>query len=143
MILDVWLGIAVRYIPSLQLTFTEELARYLMIWIALLAVSSGISYREHIGVAVLYKRFPERVRRGLAVAFDGLALLFFLVVFFYGLGLVDKGFGRVTMIYGIPKAYPYIGVPLAAALASIQLVLVAIHDAMAGEDITLTEQMEV
>ena len=32
------------------------------------------------------------------------------------------------MIFGVPKGYPYIGVPLAAFLACVQLVLVAIRD---------------
>ncbi len=40
LVLDVWLGIMARYILPWQLTFTEELARYLMIWVALIAVSS-------------------------------------------------------------------------------------------------------
>ena len=43
LVLDVWLGVMVRYVIPLPLTFTEELARYLMIWMALLAISSGIS----------------------------------------------------------------------------------------------------
>ena len=50
LVLDVWLGVLVRRVIPLPLTFTEELARYLMIWMALLAVSSGIAHREHIGV---------------------------------------------------------------------------------------------
>jgi TRAP-type C4-dicarboxylate transport system permease small subunit len=43
LVLDVWLGVLVRYVIPLPLTFTEELARYLMIWMALLAVSSAIA----------------------------------------------------------------------------------------------------
>ena len=59
-------------ITPLPITFTEELARYLMIWMALLAVSSGIAYREHIGVEFVFSRFPAPVRRWLAVAFDAI-----------------------------------------------------------------------
>ena len=45
LVLDVWLGVMARYVLPIRVTFTEELARYLMIWMALLAVSSGISHR--------------------------------------------------------------------------------------------------
>jgi TRAP-type C4-dicarboxylate transport system permease small subunit len=135
LVLDVWLGVLARYVLPFQVTFTEELARYLMIWMALLAVSSGISHREHIGVLVLFERFPPQLRKWLAVMFDLLALIFFGIIFFYGLGMVERGFSRYTMIQAIPKAYPFMGVPLAAALACVQLVLVAIHDFFAvGED---------
>ena len=128
LVIDVWLGVLVRYVIPLPLTFTEELARYLMIWTALLAVSSGIAHREHIGVEFVYSRLPAQVRRWLAVAFDVIALAFFGALFVYGLGFTIRGFSRVTMIYAIPKGYPFAGVPLAAALASIQLILVGLHD---------------
>ena len=39
LVLDVWLGVLVRYVVPWQLTFTEEAARYLMLWTALLAIS--------------------------------------------------------------------------------------------------------
>lgn len=131
LVLDVWLGVLVRYVIPLPLTFTEELARYLMIWMALLAVSSGIAHREHIGVEFIFGRLPGPVRRWLALAFDVIALAFFGALFFYGIGFAVKGFSRVTMIYGIPKGYPFMGVPLAAAMACIQLILIAIHDLFA------------
>lgn len=129
LVLDVWLGMLVRYVLPMPLTFTEELARYLMIWMALLAVSCGIVHREHIGVEFLFDRFSPRTRRTLAVAFDIIALIFFGALFWYGLAFVERGFNRITMIYDIPKGYFFIIVPLAAALACIQLVLTAIYDA--------------
>lgn len=128
LVLDVWLGIMARYVLPFRLTFTEELARYLMIWMALLAVSSGFAYREHIGVMFIFDRFPLSMKKWMALAFDVVAFAFFAYLLIYGIGFVERGFGRFTMIFGVPKGYPYIGVPLAAALACIQLVLVAIRD---------------
>ena len=142
LVLDVWLGVLARYVLPFPATFTEELARYLMIWMALLAVSSGISHREHIGVLVLFERFPPVVRKWLAVLFDLIALVFFALIFFYGLGMVERGFSRYTMIEAIPKAYPFMGVPLAAAMACIQLILVAIHDFFTAGDVIGTDRME-
>jgi len=135
--------VIVRYFIPLGWTFTEELARYLMIWAALLAVSSGISHREHIGMLVIFDQFPPGARKWLAVAFDVIAFFFFAVIFFYGLGFVERGFSRYTMIENIPKAYPFIGVPLAAGLACIQLVLVAIHDFFSSDGITAAERVEI
>jgi len=143
LVLDVWLGVLARYVLPFQLTFTEELARYLMIWMALLAVSSGISHREHIGVLVIFERFPRPVRKWLAVLFDLIALVFFAVIFFYGLGMVERGFSRFTMINAIPKAYPFMGVPLAALLACLQLILVAIHDFFSPGGLSAAERVEV
>lgn len=138
LVLDVWLGILVRYIFPLmamffpdvafQATWTEELARYLMIWMALLAVSSGIAHREHIGVLFIFEKFPPHYRRWLALAFDLLAFAFFALIFYYGIGFVERGMTRFTMIYEMPKGYPNIGIPLSAAMACVQLALVSVRD---------------
>lgn len=128
LVLDVWLGVFVRYVLPLPLTFTEELARYLMIWMALLAVSSGIIYREHIGVEFIFSRMPPVARRFMSVGFDVIAFLFFGALVWYGLGFAERGMSRQTMIYAIPKGYPFFGVPLAASLACAQLFLMALHD---------------
>jgi len=128
LVLDVWLGVLVRYVIPLPLTFTEELARYLMIWMALLAVSSAIVYREHIGVAFILGRLPLGLRRVMILAFDLIGVAFFAALFWYGIGFAEKGFGRMTMIYAMPKGYPFMGVPLAAFLAALQLALSAFID---------------
>lgn len=143
LVVDVWLGVLVRYVLPLGWTFTEELARYLMIWAALLAVSSGISHREHIGMVAVVDLFPAAVRKWLAVAFDLVAFGFFAVLFFYGLGFVDRGFNRVTMIADIPKAWPFMAVPIAAGLACVQLLLVAVHDFFSSDGVTAAERVEI
>ena len=128
LILDVWLGVLARYALPISVTFTEEAARYLMIWMALLAVSCGIARREHIGVLFVFERLPRLLQHLLLGALDLLALVFFALLFFYGIGLVGKGFTQYTMIYAMPKALPFAAVPSAALLACIQIVLVAIRD---------------
>jgi len=142
LVFDVWLGVLARYVIPFQMTFTEELARYIMIWMALISISCGISHREHIGVLVIFERFPWRVRKWLVVSFDLLAFGFFAVIFFYGLGMVERGFSRFTMIEAIPKAYPFMGVPLAGALACVQLFLVSIHDYFAEPGITAADRVD-
>lgn len=128
LVVDVWLGVLVRYVIPLPITFTEELARYLMIWMALLAVSSAIIHRQHIGVEFIFMRLSPSTRRCLAIAFDLLGFAFFAILFWYGLGFTERGFSRTTMIFGMPRGYAFAAVPLAAFLAALQLLLTAIHD---------------
>ncbi len=128
LILDVWLGVIVRYVWPLPLTFTEELARYLMIWLALLAVSSCIGRREHIGVQFIFAMLPVPVARVMLGVIDVLGIAFFLFLCFYGLGMVERGAKTFTMIYGMSKGLPFAAVPVGAALAAIQLAFVAVRD---------------
>ena len=128
LVLDVWLGVFARYVWPLPITFMEEAARYLMIWVALLAVSSCIAKREHIGMQMLFVLLPAGARRGLLALVDALGLVFFLVLLFYGIGMVERGARVSTMIYGISKQLPFAAVPVSAGLAVVQLTLVACRD---------------
>lgn len=128
LILDVWLGVFVRYVWPLPITFMEEAARYLMIWMALLAVSCGVVRREHIGVLILFDALPALWRRRLLLLLDLLALAFFLFLLVYGIGLVQSGANRLTMIYGLSKALPFASVPVAAALAAFQTACAMLRD---------------
>jgi TRAP-type C4-dicarboxylate transport system permease small subunit len=128
LVLDVWLGVLVRYMWPLPITFMEEAARYLMIWVALLAVSSCIARREHIGVQAVFGALPLGARRVLLLVLDLMGIAFFALLFFYGIGLVDRGGRTFTMIYGLSKAVPFAAVPVAAAIAAVQLALVAVRD---------------
>lgn len=128
LVLDVWLGVIVRYVWPLPITFMEEAARYLMIWVALLAVSCGISRREHIGVQMLFAALPSAARRILLAVLDLLGIVFFATLIWYGIGMVERGDRMTTMIYGMSKSLPFAAVPVSATLAVIQLMLVAVRD---------------
>lgn len=128
LVLDVWLGVADRYFFHWQLPWPEELARYLMIWAALLAVSSGISRREHIGLTALILNIPEPARRYILIAMDLTALALFLYVFWFGIGFAASGATRRAMIFGTSLQPYYAAIPVAAAISSIQIVLVTARD---------------
>ena len=128
LVLDVWLGIVVRYVIPLDLTFTEEAARYLMIWTALLAISAGISRRDHIGVMFLFEKLPPTYCSLLLLAIDSIAFIFFGFLFYYGVEFAMVGESRNSMIFGMSKFLPFLSVPVASALACIQVLLVSIRD---------------
>jgi len=128
LVLDIWLGVLARHVLPVQLTFTEEAARYLMIWMALLAVSCGIARREHIGVALVFDRFPPAVRLWLLLVLDLTGAAFFGLLFVYGVGFAIDGADQVTLIYDLPHSVPFAAVPVAAALAFAQTLLVAVRD---------------
>ena len=128
LVLDVWLGVVARYVLRVQIPWTEELARYLMIWAALLAVSSGIARREHIGFVMLLGKLPRRLQLIVLVAFDVTAFAFFAFLFAYGLGMTQTGMKQFAMIFDMSMAMPYASVPVASLLACVQIVLVGIRD---------------
>ena len=128
LVLDVWIGVADRYVFHWQLNWPEILARYLMIWMALLAISCAIARREHIGLTIVIDRLPASLRRTALVLCDILAIGLFAYVLWYGIGFAAGGMARQAMIFGMSMGPAFASVPAAAALCVIQLALCVIRD---------------
>lgn len=128
MVAIVWLGVFGRYVVDLGVTWTEELARYVMIWAALLAVPVGVHRRAHIGVEVLAGRLPPGLRRPLARALDLVGIGFFLFLGVFGLAMVRDGLHQYATIFGMTMAVPFASVPVCAFLSAFQLVAGLLDD---------------
>lgn len=122
MVLDIWFGILARYVFELGITWTEELARYIMIWAALLAVSCAAYYREHIGLTLVLEHLPIRQRRVLHLLLDLIGIAFFAFLFFYGIDMTVAGASQYAMIFGMTMTVPFASVPVASAVTVIQIV---------------------
>lgn len=132
LVLDVGLGVFGRYVIELPVTWTEELARYLMIWAALLAVSSGVARREHVAVTALLDRLPARSRRQVCVAIDALAFAFFAFLCYFGIGMTRQGASQYATIFDMTMWIPFAAVPVSSALVCVQLLLSGLRDFTAG-----------
>jgi TRAP-type transport system small permease protein len=128
LVVDIWIGVFGRYVFELPVTWAEELARYLMIWAALLAVSCGVARREHVAVTALLHRFPIRIRRWFDVGIDALAFAFFAFLCYFGIGMTQQGSTQYATIFEMTMTIPFAAVPVSSALACIQLVLMALRD---------------
>jgi len=127
LVLDIWFGILARYVLELGITWTEELARYIMIWAALLAVSSAAHRREHIGLNFVMHMLPPLAQRILQAVIDALGIAFFLFLCVYGIGMTVDGTSQYAMIFGMTMVVPYAAVPVSAALTALQIFITAIR----------------
>ena len=121
MVVVIWFEVLERYFLELGITWTEEFSRYVMIWAALLAVSCGAYYREHIGLELFNRFLPPNVLRVLAVCLDIVSIAFFLFLFYYGIGMTAAGTGQYATIFGMTMVVPFAAVPVSSALAAIQI----------------------
>jgi len=101
MVVTVLTGVLFRYVIRDPLGWTEELARYLMIWAALLAVSVGIRKREHVGIQLLVKKLPLKLGRVIILLVNIMVMIFLLVLTVRGYSMAVKGFRQLSLALGI------------------------------------------
>ncbi|MGQ7249659.1 TRAP transporter small permease [Halomonas sp. V046] len=69
-----------RYVMGASLSWSEELARYLFIWLIYLGISYGARQMRHIKIDAGLKLFPRAARRWVVILGDVLFLAFALYV---------------------------------------------------------------
>lgn len=127
-VLVVWFGVFERYIFAMGMIWTEEVARYLMIWAALMAVPCCAYRREHIAVDLLFRRLPLSWHKPGRLILDSLGLLFFLFMFVYGLGMVEQGKTEYASIFGMTMVVPFMSVLVSSVLTMFQIAVTMLRE---------------
>jgi len=73
-----------RYVLNQSLFWSEELARYLLVWLSFLGASVAYRRQAHPGIDVLYAKLPAAWQRITATAVHLASLSLFAVMIFFG-----------------------------------------------------------
>ncbi len=73
-----------RYVLNQSLFWSEELARYLLVWLTFLGASCAYYRHAHPGVDILYNRVPPFLRKGFALAIHLVSIGLFAVMIVCG-----------------------------------------------------------
>ena len=88
-----------RYALNNSASWTEEIARYLLIGVVFVGASIGVAKNNHIQVDLLYRYLPAPAARALAIAVDVLRVAFLALMSLYTLQMMQKmGSYQMTII---------------------------------------------
>jgi TRAP-type C4-dicarboxylate transport system permease small subunit len=113
--------VASRFVLGSPSSFTDELARYLLVWIGLLGAAYAAGEKRHIAVDLLPASLDARVGSGLALFTHAAVMLFALSVMLGGgarLVWLSFALGQTTAALGVPLGVVYTVVPLAGLLVA-------------------------
>jgi len=134
MTISTLVGILFRYVMVNPLPWTEELARYAMIWMGLLAVSMGVRRESHLGLNFVVEKFPRVFQTILKYLVRILIGVFLFYLMRYGYKMALSGMAQTAPALRIPMVYILGSVPVAALLSLVQLTLVTITDLAGGRN---------
>lgn len=121
-------GILFRYLMTNPLPWTEELARYAMIWMGLLAISMGVRRQSHLGLQVIINLLPRLVQKIFSYLIKILIGYFLCMLMIYGGKMALDGYYQVAPALQIKMIYVLSAVPMAALLSLVQLILTTFGD---------------
>ena len=110
------------FVPAVTRTFNRpviwsiEIAQLLFAWLAFLGANQAMRAGAHIGVDVLTRHLPPRVRKAVALFNLGLIAAFLAALLWYGIELTFVSVDRRFMTTNLSFAFATVAAPLGAAL---------------------------
>ena len=124
---DIFYQFFTRYALNSSASWTEEIARYLLICVVFIALAWAVRDNRHIHVDIFYRMLPAPVCRVLATLVDLVRIAFFLYAVVLTVQMMQKmGNYRMTIIdWPMNSVYGVCAVGFAfAAIRSVQVAMV-------------------
>jgi TRAP-type C4-dicarboxylate transport system permease small subunit len=120
----VFAEVAARWLMGRSLVVTEEVGRYLMIWVAMLGVALVAADEGHMRINLLTDSVSPRVGSAIAILADLLVIGFLAVFVQLSLEILPGMQRQGTVTLGISMAWIYAAMPVGGALT---LLVVAVR----------------
>jgi TRAP-type transport system small permease protein len=113
-------NVVARYVFNSAITWAEEVARFLFVWLTFVGASFGLIKGLHLGMDMVVARFSPRTRSLIEVV-NGFIILAFLGVWVVGgIHLIEANLTFMSPATGFSMGLVYLIGPLAAVLMGIE-----------------------
>ncbi len=130
-VLNVLWQVFTRFVLNNPSSWTEELARYLLIWVSLLGASYAHRLKMHLAIETLTDKFAGKTKYYANVFIQSVVFLFaFFVMVAGGAYLVNLTFTlqQMSAALQIPLGYVYLAIPLSGILIMFYSAVFIIED---------------
>lgn len=111
--------VASRFLLNDPSSYTEEIARFLLIWIGMLGGCYAYRSKSHLGLDLLTTKLSPAAQRMASIAVTLVVILFAVVVLGYGGGRLvwlTLELHQTSASLGIPMGYVYSVLPISGVL---------------------------
>jgi TRAP-type C4-dicarboxylate transport system permease small subunit len=109
----VFLQFFTRYVLNDSLSWTEEIARYGLMWVVFIGGIMVTRRNTHIAVELMSNLMkPSQARQALLAGIDIVKLLFLALLAYFSITITDRMSGQVMTVFDVSMSYVYAGVSL-------------------------------
>lgn len=120
----VFTNVVTRYLFGFSVNWSEEVSRFLMIWVAYLGAGLAMREGRHVAIEYFQGLLPARFTpyaRGLVAV---LVLAFLVTLAYLGLQLAQFAWRQRTPVLGLPQGMIYLAIPIGAVLFALHFVII-------------------
>ena len=128
MIVLILLQILGRYVFNYSISWSEEAAIFVQIWLVMLGTGIAMRNRNHVGIDILITRCPPMVQRLAKTASFLLGAWFLLVLITGSFSLVTLGLIVKSTALQIPLAIPYAALPVGVSYFLLEFAIATLPE---------------
>ncbi|MGO4888657.1 TRAP transporter small permease [Anaerobacillus sp. MEB173] len=121
LIVAVFCQVLFRFVLNQPLAWTEELARYCLVWITFLGAAFAMSKKAHIGIEVFVNLLPSVLRKASIVLSTLVCIGFFYILIQQGFSLSERSMAQLSPVLRLPMGAVYSVIPISGIILSINL----------------------
>lgn len=112
MVGSIFFQVIMRFVFNNSSSWSEELGKFLFVWLSWLGISIGHRRKEHIKIGILLDKFPGKIRLIVEAANELILIAICVITLYYGM-----------ILMGIQWNVPYAGIKISTSWGYLSLVL--------------------
>ncbi|WP_026894017.1 TRAP transporter small permease [Clostridiisalibacter paucivorans] len=117
------------------LTWTEELARYLLVWATFLGTTLAYKRGMHISVTFLVNSFPKNIRKIIVVCSILFSIIFFIVSVLFGFRYMNMQAHQVSAALRVSMRWVYLVIPIGFIIMIIHGITAILEEVFGLEEV--------
>ena len=112
----VFLQVLFRYVLESPLAWTDELSRYLQVWMVFVGAAIATEQSSHFHLDLIHQYIPPAAVRWVEIGALLTMFAFAAVLVVYGTEILEIVHRQSSPAMGVPMSYPYAATPIGSAL---------------------------
>lgn len=105
-----------RYVLNASISWYDEFAGYLLVWVTFCGAVLALDRGRHIGFETLVERFPVLAQKVVMTVVYFLIIVLQVVIVYYGWMLTTQLSGETAITLPVPIGIVYVVLPVAGAM---------------------------
>lgn len=123
MVIVTFLQIIYRFVLLKPIPWSEELARYLFVWITFLGSGVAVKNKGHVGVELVLDRIPKSLRKIFLILAFVACVTFCILMVTNGITMVQRTMNQRSAAMSMPMSYAYVAIPIGFLLMAINFIV--------------------
>ena len=111
-----------RYLLNFVPSWSEEVPRYLLVWITYLGAALAVKFKEHISLDVFFNLMPLRARQVGHILLNALIAVVGTIMVVYGIALVSQFKDDLMESIPVTNFWLYLVMPISGTLMLLYII---------------------